>query len=147
VYALTSMTDVLDRSRWDVRVFGGLFVVFGAVALVLASIGLYAVLAFSVSRREREMGIRLALGAAATDVVRLVLRDGGIQLIVGVSVGLSLGVAGAGLARAVLFGVQPTDLLTLTVVLATLVATGFLACIFPALRATRADPVRSLRSE
>ena len=91
VYALTSMEDVLHRSMWPMRVFGGLFVVFGIVAGA-ASIGLYAVLAFSVSRREREMGIRMAL-AAAGDVVRLVSRRCH-SLAVGVTLGVVLGIAG-----------------------------------------------------
>ncbi|HTE44349.1 MAG TPA: ABC transporter permease [Gemmatimonadaceae bacterium] len=147
VYSLASMTDLLARARWDVRVFGSLFIVFGIVALALAAIGLYAVLAFSVSRREREMGIRMALGAAAADVVRLVIRDGAVQLVIGVSVGLFLGVSVARLAGAVLFQVQPTDPMVLGVVAATLGLTGLAACVMPALRATRSDPVRSLRAE
>jgi predicted permease len=147
VYSLSSMSDVLAQSRWDVRVFGGLFVVFGMVALTLASIGLYAVLAFAVSRREREMGIRMALGAAAADVVRLVLRDGAIQLAIGVSVGVLLGIGAARLAGAVLFEVRPTDPAIIGVVIATLTVTGLAACVVPALRATKSDPVRSLRAE
>ena len=147
VYALAKMNDVLAQSRWYVRVFGGLFVVFGIVALALASIGLYAVLAFSVSLREREVGIRIALGAGVADVVRLVFRDGAVQLAIGALIGVTLGVGAARLARTVLFGVQPTDLTLIAVVVATLAATGFAACVVPAWRATKADPVRSLRSE
>jgi putative ABC transport system permease protein len=147
VYSLTSMSDVLAQSRWDVRIFGGLFVVFGLVALALASIGLYAVLAFSVIRREREMSIRMALGAAAADVVRLVVRGAVIQLAIGVSIGMVLGIGAARLAGAVLFEVQPTDPGIIVVVIATLAATGFAACVAPALRATKSDPVRSLRAE
>src|SRR5205823_2436845 len=106
VYALTSMSEVLAESRWEVRVIGGLFTVFGLVALALASIGLYAMLAFSVAGREREMGIRMALGAGVADVVRLVVRGGAIQLGIGASIGVLLGVAAARLAGAVLFEVE-----------------------------------------
>ena len=147
VYSIASMTDVMKQSAWPSRVFGGLFAVFAIIALALASIGLYAVLAFAVSQRERELGIRIALGAAAADVVRLVFRDGAMQLAIGVPVGLFLGIAAAGAARAVLFGVQPTDPVIIGVVCATLAVTGFAACVVPALRATKADPVRSLRAE
>jgi predicted permease len=147
VYSISTMDDVLAEWAWPERVFGGLFVIFGISALVLASIGLYAVLAFTVSRREREMGIRMALGARAADVMRLVLRDGAVQLVAGVGIGMLLGVAAAHAARAVLFGVQPGDPATMAAVIATLAATGFAASLAPALRATRADPVRSLRAE
>jgi putative ABC transport system permease protein len=147
VYALSSMRDVLAEPTWPMRVFGGLFVVFGIVALALASIGLYAVLAFSVSRREREMGIRMALGAAAGDVIRLVLVDGAVQLAIGVSIGVAMGIGLARLARAALFGVQPNDPSMIAIVIGTLAVAGFAASVVPAVRATRADPVRSLRSE
>jgi putative ABC transport system permease protein len=147
VYSLAPMSDVLAQSRWDVRVFGGLFVVFGIAALALASIGLYAVLAFTVARRQREMGIRIALGAAAGDVIRLVLRDGAIQVAVGASIGLTLGIGAARLAGAVLFQVRPTDPGILAVVVATVAITGLAASAVPAWRATRSDPVRSLRTE
>lgn len=147
VDSLMSMRQVLAQSMWPERVFGGLFVVFGIVALVLASIGLYAVLAFSVSRREREMGIRMALGAAAADVLRLVFKDGAVQLAIGVPIGVLLGIGIARAARVVLFGVQPSDPTSIGVVIATLAATGFVACVVPALRATKSDPVHSLRSE
>lgn len=147
VYALTRMSDVLAQSRWYIHVFGGLFMVFGVVALALASIGLYAVLAFSVSLREREMGIRMALGAGVGDVVRLIIADGVLQLAIGAFIGVTLGIGTARLARTVLFGVQPNDPALVGVVIATLAVVGFAACIIPALRATKADPVRSLRSE
>jgi ABC-type antimicrobial peptide transport system permease subunit len=147
VYSLLPMTDVLAQSRWDVRIFGGLFVIFGIVALALASIGLYAVLAFSMNRREREMGIRMALGATAANVVRLVFSDGAIQLGIGVSIGTLLGVGVAQLAGSVLFEVQPSDPAIIAIVISTLAATGLAACVGPAVRATRSDPVRSLRAE
>ncbi len=147
VYAFATMSDVLAQSRWEIRVFGGLFIAFGIVALALASIGLYAVLAFSVSVREREMGIRMALGASAADVIRLVVRDGAIQLGIGAAVGVTLGIGAARAARTVLFGVQPSDPALLAVVIGTLAVTGFGACIVPAMRAIKSDPVQSLRSE
>jgi predicted permease len=147
VYSIASMQDVIEESTWPARVFGGLFAVFGVVALVLASIGLYAVLAFAVRQRERELGIRMALGAAGADIVRLVFRDGIVQLLVGVPLGLILGIGAAGAARATLFGVQPTDPTAIGVVIAVLAATGCAACVMPALRATRVDPLQSLRAE
>lgn len=147
VYALAEMDDLLRQSRWEFSVFGGLFVVFGIVALILASIGLYAVLAFTVSRREREMGIRMALGAAAFDVVRLVLKGGAVLLGIGVSIGLALGIGAAQLAAVALYEVKPTDPMVLAVVVGTLALTGLIACLGPALRATKSDPVRSLRAE
>jgi putative ABC transport system permease protein len=147
VYSLTSMRDVLAQSRPEVRIFGGLFVVFGIVALALASIGLYAVLAFIVSLRQREMGIRMALGASAAHVLGLVLCDGGITVAVGALLGLLLGVSGARLAGPVLFQVRAGDPRIIATVIATLAATGLAACVVPAIRATASDPVRSLRSE
>ncbi len=147
VYAPATMSEVLSQSRWYIRVFGGLFMVFGLVALLLASIGLYAVPAFSVSLREREIGIRVALGASVSDVLVLIFRDGAVQLAVGSLIGVTLGIAAARLARTVLFGVQPNDPALIAVVVATLALTGFAACIVPAVRATKSDPVRSLRSD
>jgi putative ABC transport system permease protein len=147
VYSVASMQDLMKESTWPSRIFGGLFAVFGIVALVLASIGLYAVLAFAVRQRERELGIRMALGAAAADIVRLVFRDGVAQLAIGVPLGLVLGIGAAGMARATLFGVQPTDPVAVGVVVAVLGATGCAACVAPALRATRVDPLRSIRAE
>jgi putative ABC transport system permease protein len=147
VYSIASMQDVIAESTWPARVFGGLFAVFGVVALALASIGLYAVLAFAVRQRERELGIRMALGAVGADIVRLVFRDGLVQLAVGVPLGLILGIGAAGAARATLFGVQPTDPTAIGVVVAVLAATGCAACVMPAARAARVDPLQSLRSE
>ncbi len=147
VYSIASMQEILRDSTWPSRIFGGLFAVFGIIALILASIGLYAVLAFTVRQRERELGIRVALGAGSKDIVRLVFRDGLTQLAVGVPLGLFLGVLAASAARAVLFGVQPTDAGVIGVVVAVLAATGCAACVVPALRASKADPLRSLRAE
>jgi ABC-type antimicrobial peptide transport system permease subunit len=117
------------------------------IALALASIGLYAVLAFSVNQRDREMGVRMALGAAAADVVRLVVRGAAVQLAIGVSIGMLLGIGVARLAGAVLFEVKATDPGIIGVVIVTLATTGFAACVAPALRATKSDLVRSLRAE
>ena len=147
VYDVTPMREVLARQLWPVRVFGTLFVVFGAVALVLAAIGLYAVMAFSVSRRVREMGIRLALGATSGDVVRLVCRQGAVQVLLGMTVGLFIGSGAVRAARAVLFEVQPGDSSVVALVVSVLGAAALVACLVPAIRATRVDPVIALRSE
>ena len=147
VSRVSSMEARMAEAMWAMRVFGGLFVVFGLVALTLAAIGLYAVMAFSVSRRVREMGVRIALGATNADVVRLVCGQGARQIALGMLLGLAAGAAGARLLAVMLFEVQPHDPIVFTVVVAVLGASGLVACLIPAFRATRVDPVEALRSE
>ena len=137
----------MAQSQWPVHIFGTMFVIFGVVSLVLAAIGLYAVMSFSVSRRFRELGIRMALGATSGNVIRLVCRQGALQTIIGMSIGFVLGSMIVRGARAVLFEVQPSDLSVFTIVAAVLGATAFVACIIPAFGATRVDPVTTLRTE
>jgi ABC-type antimicrobial peptide transport system permease subunit len=124
-----------------------MFVIFGFVSLVLAAIGLYAVMAFSVSRRVREMGIRMALGATAANVIRLVCGQGAKQVLVGMSLGLLLGAALVRMVRMLLFEVQPSDPSVFAIVAGVLGAAAFVACVIPALRATRVDPLVALRSD
>jgi predicted permease len=147
VFGAATMDELLTRSNWGVHVFGTMFVIFGVVALVLAAIGLYAVMAFSVSRRVREMGIRMALGASSSDVIRVVCRQGATQIAVGMSLGLLAGAALVRAARATLFEVQPSDPTVFVLVAGVLGAAAFVACIIPAIAATRVDPLTALRSE
>jgi putative ABC transport system permease protein len=120
---------------------------FGFVALFLASIGLYSVMAFSVSQRRREMGLRLAIGARTADVLRLVMLQGLRHTAIGLTLGIVLAFGISRVLRGLLFGVRPQDPFTLTAVLAVLFASAALACYIPALRATRADPIDALRAE
>jgi putative ABC transport system permease protein len=147
LYWVYSMGEAIARPTWYIRVFGVVFMVFGFIALFLAAIGLYAVMSFSVSRRTREVGIRMALGAQAADMVRLILRQGALQLAAGMVLGLGLAAGVAQLTRVILFEVQPRDPQIFGGVVAVLVATGLLACLIPALRATRVDPLVALRTE
>jgi putative ABC transport system permease protein len=147
IYNVSALDDVIARTVWHVRVFGGLFVVFGFAALLLAAIGLYAVMAFSVSRRAREVGIRIALGARAGHVLRLVFRQGIIQLGIGITLGLGLAALLSQLVAGVLFEVQPRDPATFGAVVAVLAAAGLLACYVPARRAAKVDPLSAMRAE
>ena len=147
IYFVSSMSDAVQRNVWHIRVFGGLFMVFGVAALLLAAIGLYAVMAFSVSRRAREVGIRIALGARTAHVLRLVFRQGVIQLAIGMTLGLGLGALVAQGVAGVLFEVQPRDPVTFAAVVAVLTAAGLLACYIPARRAARVDPLSAMRAE
>ena len=121
--------------------------IFGFVALFLASVGLYAVMSFSVSRRTREVGIRMALGAQGRDVVRMVFGQGLLQLAVGMGLGLALALGISQLMTVVLFQVQPRDPVIFSGVAAVLVAVGLFACFVPAKRATLVDPLVALRSD
>ena len=147
LYWVYAMDEAIARNVWHIRVFGGLFMVFGVVALFLAAIGLYAVMAFSVSRRAREVGIRIALGARTGHVLRLVFRQGIIQLAVGLTLGLGLAAGVSQLVSGVLFDVQPRDPATFAAVVGVLTFAGLLACYIPARRAARVDPLSAMRTE
>jgi ABC-type antimicrobial peptide transport system permease subunit len=121
--------------------------VYGVLALVLAAIGLYGSMAYSVSRRTREMGVRMALGARASEVRRHVLAQALRVALVGALIGLAAAVPATRFLRSQLFGVQPTDPFTLIGVIVVLATAATAAAYLPARRATRVDPVVALRSE
>jgi len=121
--------------------------VFGGVGLLLAAIGLYGVLAYSVARRTREIGIRMALGAQIADVIRLILNQGLVLVAVGGVIGMAVALATGRVLRAFLFGVSSSDPLTFVAVTVLLAAVALLACWLPARRATRINPTESLRYE
>jgi ABC-type antimicrobial peptide transport system permease subunit len=147
IYDVVTMTRVIEEETWFYRIFGPLFMVFGIMALFLAAIGLYGVMSFAVSRRTREMGIRLALGAQAGSLVGLVMRKGMIQLAVGLLIGVAIAVVAANPLQWILYDVSARDPWVFLVVLATLAAVGLLASFVPARRATRVDPVVTLTAE
>ena len=109
IYDVFSMLGYIESNTWFYNVFGTLFIVVGVVALFMASVGLYGVLAFSVSRRVREMGIRMALGATARDVLGLIMRQGGTQITVGLAIGLGLAFGLSRVVQVIMFDVRPTD--------------------------------------
>lgn len=120
---------------------------FGALAALLATIGLYGVMSYTVARRRNEIGIRMALGAARSDVVRMVMREAGLLLIAGVLVGTALAVAAARTAATLLFGLHPGDPATLAMAAGGLGLVAMLASYLPALRASRLQPTEALREE
>ncbi len=144
---IRTLDEVVSRSLLRPRVASAALGFFAAVALLLAAIGVYGVVAYGVSQRRAEFGVRLALGAQPADVVRLVLRQSMAMVLGGVAVGAVLAVPLSSSLRSLLFGVGPGDPLTLAAVIAVLVAAGVLASYVPARRGTRVDPVSALRAE
>jgi predicted permease len=138
---------VIERATWFYGVFGSVFIVFGLAALFMASVGLYGVLSFAVSRRTQEMGIRMALGASSADVVKLVVRQGLLQLGIGLGVGLALAFGVTRLIGILMYQVDPQDPMVFGGVLAMIVLVGLAASLVPARRATSVDPVEALRAE
>jgi putative ABC transport system permease protein len=145
LYWVRSLADQYALDTWFYRAFGTLFVAFGFAALALATIGLYGIMSFSTGNRTREIGVRMALGAGARNVMMLIVRQGAWQLAAGLTLGLA---ASALLSRGLgilLFGVEPWDPVIFGAVVLTLTAAGLLACVIPARRATHVDPVEALR--
>jgi len=132
---------------WIVRTGAILFSVFGGLAMMLASVGLYGVKAYAVSRRTREIGIRMALGAAPEAIQSLILREGLAMIVAGVTLGLGLGLGLGQLLASLLYQVSPVDPVTFLTAPAVLAAVALLACWFPARRAMRVSPLKALRSE
>ena len=144
---VATMESLIDTSlgsrRFAMLLLGG----FAALALVLASVGLYGVMSYTVTQRAREMGVRLALGAARGDVLSLVLRQGVNLTLVGVAIGLAAAFALTRVMKTMLFGVGATDPLTFVTLPLVLLAVALLATYLPARRATRTDPIVALRAE
>jgi ABC-type antimicrobial peptide transport system permease subunit len=144
---VNSLAGMIDKENWFYAVFGTLFIAFGVAALFLGSVGLYGVVAFSVGQRRREMGVRMAIGANALDVLKLVFRQGMTQVVIGLVLGTALALPVAKLMAALLFQVKPIDLPIYAAVVFVLVGTAALACYVPARRAARIDPIEALRAE
>ena len=147
LFDIRSLDDRIAMSRLDVTSFGILFTMFAAVALVLAAVGLYAVVAHSVSQRTREIGVRIAVGATPREVLGLVFAEGMGRIGVGLVVGLPLAFSVSRVLRAALVGVSPGDPITLIGVIVVLIFVGALGSVIPARRASRVDPVVALRTD
>jgi putative ABC transport system permease protein len=142
-----TLADNVEREVAPVRVGAALAAILGALALLLALAGIYCVVTYSVSRRTREIGIRMTLGAERSSVIRLMLTDNMRPVLIGMAVGLVIGIAAASLLSKVLLGVRPLDPIALLVVAAFLSSVALLASYIPARRATRVDPAVALRYE
>ncbi len=147
VYNAETMEEHLRAALFLPRLAGTLFGVFGIVGLVLAAVGLYGVMSYSVSRRTREIGIRVALGAQLGNVQRLIVRQGMLLTLIAVAVGLPTALAVAKFSSSFLYGVRPHDVVTFTVVPVFLVAVALLACWIPARRAARVNVLTALHYE
>lgn len=144
---VATMDERLDRSLAQPRLTVVLATIFSSLALVLAVSGLYAVVAYGVAQRTRELGIRLALGATRGEIVRQVLRQGMTPTLAGLVIGGVVAAAAARAMESLLYGVTSTDPMTFLIVPVLLSGVALLACYFPARAATRVDPVTSLRTE
>ena len=142
-----TMDQLLYESVAGSRFRAVLFGVFAALALVLAMIGIYGVMAYSVSQRTHEIGIRIALGAHRTNILQTILREGASLALLGVAIGFVVALALSRTLAGLLFGVQATDAMTLALVAALLLGVALAACYLPARRATRVDPMVALRYE
>ena len=142
---IDTMAETVGTSLYAPRMGAWLLGIFGLLALLLAAVGIYGVLSFSIARRTREMGIRLALGARTRDVFLLVVRDGMVLVIAGIVIGLAAGLTGAQSLSSLVYGMSAWDPAAFTVVTCLLGAVALLACVVPARRAMRVDPITALR--
>jgi predicted permease len=147
IYWVYTLPRVIHNSSFFQRLFGTLFMIFGVAALVLAAVGIYGVLAFSVSQRTQEIGVRMALGAQTRNVLALILRQGSIQVAAGLVLGLGAGMGASRLLAVMLYDVQPGDPAVFALTALTLSTVALIACYVPARRASRIDPMIALRYE
>jgi predicted permease len=147
IVQLRSMSSVFADSVSRQRFLSQLLGIFAGVALLLAAIGTYGVLSYVVTERQREIGIRVALGASTGGIVRLVLRQGLTLAVIGIAIGVGGALALARVTQSLLFGVSPTDPMTYAAVGAVILLVALAACMVPAQRAMRVDPLVAIRNE
>ncbi|MEY2529121.1 MAG: putative transport system permease protein, partial [Verrucomicrobiota bacterium] len=144
IYNVRTMDDVVMNSLGTRRVSMQLFAVFACAALLLAALGIYGVMAYSVTQRTQEIGLRMALGAQKSDVLGLIIRQGMVLTVIGVIVGLAGAFALTRVIGNLLFGVTATDPATFVAIPLLLLFVALVACYLPARRAARLDPTRAL---
>jgi putative ABC transport system permease protein len=147
VFNLRTLTEQIEESIFADRLMAVLSAVFGGLAALLAAIGIYGVMAYSVTQRTQEIGIRVALGAQQSDVLKLIVGQGLTLIVAGVGLGIGASFALTRLIASLLYGVGATDPVTFVIVTALLVGIALLACFVPARRASKVDPIIALRYE
>jgi predicted permease len=147
VYNVRTLAEQKSQALYAERMVATLLIAFGVLALALAALGIYGVMAYSVSRRTREIGIRMALGARAVNVLSLILRQGMALVFIGIALGVGGALAATRLLTSFLYGVSATDPWTFVLIALLLALVAWLACYIPARRATRVDPMEALRYE
>ena len=147
IASLTTMKELLNLPMWPRRTAAGFFLICGSLALMLATVGLFGVTYFAVRQRTREFGVRIALGAQSSDVVRQVLREGVRLAVPGAALGLIVAAIAARLLARALLGVSPSDPVSFGATAVVEMTVALLACALPALRATQADPMIALRDD
>jgi ABC-type antimicrobial peptide transport system permease subunit len=146
-YDVLTMEEIVNRTTASQSFSATLLLAFAGLSLLLAGVGLYGVLSYLVTQRVAEIGIRMALGAQRSEVLRLVLFDGMRPVLLGLVLGLAGGAAAGAMIRSMLYGTSAYDPMVLAGMVGVLVGTALVACAVPALRAARIDPMRALRTE
>jgi predicted permease len=144
---IATQTEQIERRFAQERLFANAYLLFGALALTIASIGLFGLMSYNVSRRTNEIGIRIALGAGRPTILRMVLGESLVVVAVGITIGLAVALAAGSLVTTVLYGLDPADPATMMFAAALIVAVTLVAAYMPARRAARVDPMVALRQE
>ena len=147
LFDVRTLDEFLARNRWQYAVFGSIFVILAVLALVLSSVGIYAITSYAVTQRTQELGLRLALGAQASQIAWLILRTGLVQLGIGLALGLAAAYGVSQLLKSLVAQIPAVDPVTFIGITALLTIVMLTACLIPARRATRMDPLEALRVE
>jgi putative ABC transport system permease protein len=145
LYNVRTLDDVVAQPRYPWQVFGSLFVILGAIALVMSAVGIYAMTAYSVTQRTQEIGVRMALGARTDQISWLIVRAGLVQLVVGLALGLLAAFGVSRILATLVVQVPATDPVTFVSITLLLTLVTVAACLIPARRATKLDPLAALR--
>jgi predicted permease len=144
---ISTMPEIVSESLRTNRVMGVMITLFSLIALFLSVVGLHGVLAFSVAKRTREIGVRMAVGAGAQAITKMILKQGMVLVVAGLALGVAGALAGTRVIRSLLFEVEPTDPRTYVGVMVAFLIIGAVACLLPARSAIRVDPVRAFQAE